>query len=45
VTSAIASRAPVTLLTGLSSGKATLVNHLLTAQPRRRVAVIVNAFG
>ncbi|MBO0872699.1 MAG: GTP-binding protein [Pseudonocardia sp.] len=40
------SRTPVTLLTGfLGSGKTTLVNHLLTERPQRRIAVIVNEFG
>lgn len=36
----------VTLLTGfLGSGKTTLVNHILSADHGRRVAVIVNEFG
>ena len=37
---------PVTVLTGfLGAGKTTLVNHILTAQHGRRIAVIENEFG
>ncbi|WGW11401.1 GTP-binding protein [Saxibacter everestensis] len=37
---------PVTALTGfLGSGKTTLVNHILTAEHGRRIAVIENEFG
>jgi len=37
---------PVTVLTGyLGSGKTTLVNHILTRQHGRRIAVIENEFG
>ncbi len=37
---------PVTVITGfLGSGKTTLINHILTAQHGRRIAVIENEFG
>src|SRR4030088_1526385 len=39
-------KVPVTVLTGfLRSGKTNLLNHILTAPPGRRVAVIENEFG
>ncbi|QJW97044.1 CobW family GTP-binding protein [Frigoriglobus tundricola] len=39
-------RVPVTILTGfLGAGKTTLVNHILTAQHGKRIAVIENEFG
>src|SRR5262249_2503512 len=39
-------RVPVTVLTGfLRAGKTTLLNHILTAQHGRRIAVIENEFG
>lgn len=39
-------RLPVTIITGyLGSGKTTLVNHILTNNKNRKVAVIVNEFG
>lgn len=39
-------RIPVTVLTGfLSSGKTTLLNHILSKQHGLRVAVIENEFG
>lgn len=37
---------PVTVVTGfLGSGKTTLINHILTAEHGRRIAVIENEFG
>jgi G3E family GTPase len=40
------SRVPVTLLTGfLVSGKTTLLNHILTAEHGKKLAVIENEFG
>lgn len=37
---------PVTIVTGfLGAGKTTLLNHILAADPTRRVAVIENEFG
>src|SRR6476661_8543485 len=40
------SRVPVTVLTGLLvAGKTTLLNHILTAQHGKRIAVIENEFG
>ncbi len=37
---------PVTIVTGsLGAGKTTLVNHLLSSQPERRIGVLVNDFG
>ncbi|WP_033296175.1 CobW family GTP-binding protein [Amycolatopsis jejuensis] len=42
----MATTTKLTLVTGfLGSGKTTLVNHLLTARPPGRLAVIVNEFG
>lgn len=39
-------RVPVTVVTGfLGSGKTTLINHILTGQHGKKVAVIVNEFG
>jgi G3E family GTPase len=39
-------RLPVTVITGyLGSGKTTLVNHILTANHGKRIAVIENEFG
>lgn len=39
-------RIPVTVVTGfLGSGKTTLINHILSGQHGRKVAVIVNEFG
>src|SRR6201987_3525127 len=39
-------RVPVTVLTGfLGAGKTTQLNHILTAQHGRRIAVIENEFG
>ncbi len=39
-------RVPVTVLTGfLAAGKPTLLNHILTAQHGKRIAVIENEFG
>ncbi|KAL3699672.1 hypothetical protein R1sor_017694 [Riccia sorocarpa] len=39
-------RVPVTVVTGfLGSGKTTLVNHVLTSQHGKRIAVIENEFG
>ena len=39
-------RIPVTLVTGfLGAGKTTLLNHVLSAKPERRFAVIENEFG
>ncbi|GAB4834809.1 hypothetical protein Ancab_033077 [Ancistrocladus abbreviatus] len=39
-------RVPATVITGfLGSGKTTLVNHILTAQHGKRIAVIENEFG
>ncbi|KAI9026207.1 CobW/HypB/UreG, nucleotide-binding domain-containing protein [Hyaloraphidium curvatum] len=39
-------RVPLTIVTGfLGSGKTTLVNHILTAQHGRKIAVILNEFG
>lgn len=39
-------RTPVTVLTGfLGAGKTTLVNHILTADHGKRIAVIENEFG
>src|SRR6476661_4980993 len=40
------SRVPVTVLTGLLvAGKTTLLNHILTANHGKRIAVIENEFG
>ncbi|DBA77020.1 TPA: hypothetical protein ACH3X1_009609 [Trebouxia sp. C0004] len=40
------SRVPVTIVTGfLGSGKTTLINHVLTANHGKKVAVIENEFG
>ncbi len=37
---------PVTIITGyLGSGKTTLVNHILTNNKKKKIAVIVNEFG
>ena len=37
---------PVTVLTGfLGSGKTTLINHILTAQHGKKLAIIENEFG
>ena len=37
---------PVTIVTGfLGAGKTTLINHVLTANHGKRVAVIENEFG
>ena len=37
---------PITLLTGyLGSGKTTLINHILTNNDNKKVAVIVNDIG
>src|SRR5437879_4096953 len=42
----ITERVPVTLVAGfLGSGKTTLVNRILSAQHKQRIAVIVNEFG
>ncbi|WP_373540778.1 GTP-binding protein [Chamaesiphon sp.] len=42
----IKQKIPVTIVTGfLGSGKTTLINHILTGQQDRKVAVIVNEFG
>jgi len=39
-------RMPVTVLTGfLGSGKTTLINHILTAQHGKKLAIIENEFG
>ena len=39
-------RTPDTVLTGfLGSGKNTLLNHILTANHGKRIAVIANEFG
>ncbi len=39
-------KVPVTVVTGfLGSGKTTLINHILTAEHGRRIAVIENEFG
>jgi G3E family GTPase len=39
-------KVPVTVLTGfLGSGKTTMLNHILTAQHGKRIAVIENEFG
>lgn len=41
-----APRVPVTIVTGfLGAGKTSLMNHILTAEHGRRVAVLVNDFG
>ena len=45
-TKAAASKVPITLLTGfLGSGKTTTLNHILTAQHGKKLAVIENEFG
>ena len=37
---------PITLLTGyLGSGKTTLINHILTQEKDKKIAVIVNDIG
>ncbi|MGW8378244.1 GTP-binding protein [Streptomyces sp. ODS28] len=42
----VGEKTPVTVLTGfLGAGKTTLVNHILTAEHGRRIAVIENEFG
>ena len=39
-------RVPVTIVTGfLGAGKTTLINHVLTANHGKKVAVIENEFG
>ncbi|MCY4541003.1 MAG: cobalamin biosynthesis protein CobW, partial [Rhodobacteraceae bacterium] len=39
-------KVPATVVTGfLGAGKTTLIRHLLTADPNRRIALIVNEFG
>lgn len=44
--SLLENRLPVTVITGyLGSGKTTLVNHILTANHGKRIAVIENEFG
>ena len=41
-----ATKVPITLLTGfLGSGKTTTLNHILTAQHGKKLAVIENEFG
>ncbi len=44
--SKIEQKLPVTIITGyLGSGKTTLVNHILTNNKNKKIAVIVNEFG
>src|SRR5215218_8428598 len=46
MTAATRDRVPVTVLTGfLGAGQTTLLNHILTAQHGKRIAVIENEFG